>query len=57
MIRFAVAVLTASAATAASPAVLQGKGSTGVYLSCGYALAMVLNAAFSGPLGNVGAAP
>jgi hypothetical protein len=44
--RFAVAVLTVLAALAAVLAVSQGKASAGAYLLCGYALAMVLNAAF-----------
>jgi Protein of unknown function with HXXEE motif len=44
--RFAVAVLTALAVAAAGLAGQQGKASAGAYLLCGYALAMVLNAAF-----------
>ncbi|MGP0093179.1 MAG: HXXEE domain-containing protein [Xanthobacteraceae bacterium] len=44
--RFAVAVLTALAAIAASLVTLQGKGSVGAYLVSGYALAMLLNVFF-----------
>ena len=43
---FAVVVLTAAAAATALLANSGGKGSTGAYLVCGYALAMLLNVLF-----------